>query len=127
MNQFVEILLLAIIVLLIDLGFLWAMRNYFNSQIRAIQGTNMSMNYLAGGLCYVVIIVCIYKFIILSGASILDAAMLGWSVYLIYELTNKALFNSWAWLTVLIDGVWGGILFASSTYIYKKITVGTLL
>jgi uncharacterized membrane protein len=121
MEQLGEIILLAVIVLVIDLGFLWSMRNYFNGQIRAIQGTNMSMNYLAAGLCYVVIIACLYKFIILPGASILDAAMLGWSVYLIYELTNKALFNSWEWQTVLIDGVWGGILFASSTYIYQII------
>lgn len=121
MNQFVEILLLALIVLVIDLGFLWSMRNYFNNQIRVIQGTNMMMNYLAGGLCYVVIIACIYKFIILQGLSILDAAMLGWSIYLIYELTNKALFNLWSWNTVLIDGLWGGILFAGSVYIYRAI------
>ena len=81
----------------------------------------MMMNYLAAGLCYVVIIACVYKFIILPGASILDAAMLGWSVYLIYELTNKALFNLWSWNTVLIDGLWGGILFAGSVYIYRAI------
>ena len=121
MNPLGDILLLSIIMLFVDLGFLWSMRDYFNNQIRVIQGTNMMMNYLAAGLCYVVIIACVYKFIILPGASILDAAMLGWSVYLIYELTNKALFNLWSWNTVLIDGLWGGILFAGSVYIYRAI------
>jgi hypothetical protein len=121
MNYLGDLLLLSIIILLVDLGFLWYMREYFNNQIRVIQGTNMMMNYLAAILCYLVIIACVYKFVILSGASILDAAMLGWSIYFIYELTNKALFNLWSWNTVLIDGIWGGILFAGSVYIYRVI------
>lgn len=114
-----QLLLLAVVVLVLDLAFLWSMRSYFNSQIRAVQGSNMAMNYIAAGLCYLVIIGCIYRFIIMSGASILDAALLGWSIYLIYELTNKALFTNWAWLTVAIDGLWGGVVFAASTYIFR--------
>lgn len=121
MNQIAEIFILAIIVLVIDLGFLFGMRNYFNNQIRLIQGSDLVMNYLAGGLCYLVIIGCLYKFIISTGASILDAALLGWSIYLIYELTNKALFSKWFWTTVIIDGLWGGVLFAISTYVFRAI------
>ncbi len=121
MNHIAKILLLSAVVLVMDLGFLWSMRNYFNNQIRMIQGTDMNMNYLAAGLCYLVIIGCLYWFIINTDASILDAAVLGWSVYLIYELTNKALFNKWSWTTVMIDGIWGGILFGVSTYIFRVI------
>ena len=122
----VDLLLLSLVVLVLDIGFLWSMRSYFNAQIRAVQGSNMLMNYVAGGLCYLVIIGCIYRFIIMSDASILEAALLGWSIYLIYELTNKALFTNWTWTTVMIDGTWGGIVFAASTYLFrllrKKIT-----
>jgi len=114
-----QLLLLSSVVLVLDILFLWLMRNYFNSQIRAVQGTNITMNFIAGGLCYLVIIGCIYKFIIMTDASILDAALLGWSIYLIYELTNKALLTNWSWLTVLIDGFWGGVVFATSTYIFR--------
>ena len=121
MNTISEILLLSAIILVMDLGFLWSMRNYFNRQLRLIQGTDLTWNYLAAVLCYLVIIGCVYKFVILSGVSILDAALLGWSIYLIYELTNKALFNKWSWITVMIDGIWGGILFAVSAYIFKVI------
>jgi len=116
-----EILLLSVIVLVLDFGFLISMKKYFNNQVRIIQGSDMKMNILAAVLCYVVIIGCIYKFIITTNASVLDAAFLGWSIYLIYELTNKALFANWSWKTVLIDGVWGGILFGISTYIIRKI------
>lgn len=123
----VDLLLLSAIVLILDVAFLWSMRGYFNKQIREVQGSNMVMNYIAGGLCYLVIIGCIYRFVIMSSASILDAALLGWAIYLIYELTNKALFTNWAWTTVMIDGIWGGVMFAASTYLFrllkKKLTI----
>ncbi len=121
MNRLVELAVLAVIVLVLDLGFLVAMRGYFNTQIRRIQGTDLKMDYVAAALCYMIIIGCVYRFIIQYEISILDAALLGWSVYLIYELTNKALFSEWSWTTVMIDGIWGGILFATSTYIYRRV------
>jgi uncharacterized membrane protein len=123
MNQIAELLILSIIILVVDLGFLFGMRNYFNNQIRLIQGSDMVMNYLAAGLCYLVIIGCLYKFIIMTGASVFDAALLGWAIYLIYELTNKALFSKWSWTTVLMDGLWGGILFGVSAYIFRAIKI----
>jgi uncharacterized membrane protein len=121
MNKFAELSILAFIMLVLDAVFLGSMRGYFNRQIRSIQGSGMQMNYVAAALCYLVITGCLYRFIIMTGASVLDAALLGWSVYLIYELTNKALFTNWSWTTVMIDGVWGGILFAASTYIYRRL------
>ena len=121
MNSFSKFALLAVIMLVLDAVFLGSMRVYFNNQIRSIQGSGMQMNYVAAALCYLVITGCVYRFIIMTGASVLDAAILGWSVYLIYELTNKALFTNWTWTTVMIDGMWGGILFAASTYIYRRL------
>ncbi len=114
--------ILSLVVLGLDAIFLATVRNYFNEQIRAIQGTDMQMNYIAAGLCYAVIIGAAYKFMILRPETTLwDAALLGWSIYLIYELTNKAIIRNWKWTTVLIDGTWGGILFALTLYIYRKL------
>lgn len=119
MNRVVEIVLLAVIVLVLDFAFLGLMRNYFDNQIRVITGAGIKMNILAAILCYMVIIGCIFRFGIQYEFSILDSALLGWSVYLIYELTNKALFDKWSWTTVMIDGIWGGILFAASVYLFR--------
>jgi uncharacterized membrane protein len=119
-----DLALLALIVLGLDAIFLGSMRNYFNWQIRQIQGSNMQMDYLAAGLCYIVIIAAAYKFMVLRPETTLwDAALLGWSVYLIYELTNKAILRNWAWSTVLLDGLWGGILFALTLYIFRLIRI----
>ncbi len=118
-TEILHVLLLSVILLVLDGVFLGSLKKYFNHQVRIIQGTDMKMNFIAAGLCYIVIIGCLYKFIIKTNASILDAAILGWSVYLIYELTNKALLTNWSWTTVMIDGVWGGILFGLGTYLYR--------
>jgi len=44
---------------------------------------------------------------------------LGIFVYGVYELTNRAIFKNWEWKTVVLDTLWGGILFTSVAYIYK--------
>ena len=36
---------------------------------------------------------------------------------MVYETTNKAILKDWSWKTVMIDGIWGGILFALTTYL----------
>ena len=119
-----DLAILSLIVLGLDAIFLGSMRNYFNWQIRQIQGSNMQMDYIAAGLCYIVIIGAAYKFMVLRPeTTLLDAALLGWSVYLIYELTNKALFRNWAWSTVLMDGMWGGVLFALTLYLFRLIRI----
>ena len=40
---------------------------------------------------------------------------------MVYETTNKAIFNKWTWSTVLIDGLWGGILFGLTTFLTYRL------
>ena len=72
-------------------------------------------------LCYIFLIFGLNYFIIKPGHSVKDAFLLGLLIYVVFETTNKALFSNWSWLTVLIDSLWGGILFATVTYICQKI------
>ena len=58
-------------------------------------------------------------FIIKPNRSVQDAFLLGLIIYGVFETTNMALFSKWSWLTVLIDTIWGGILFALTTFIVK--------
>jgi len=39
----------------------------------------------------------------------------------IFDFTNKAIFDKWSWETVLLDGVWGGILYGLTTYLVYKL------
>jgi len=49
--------------------------------------------------------------------SIQDAFLLGIIEYGVYELTTKSLLKNWNYKTVIIDTLWGGILFSLTTYI----------
>jgi uncharacterized membrane protein len=81
----------------------------------------MSINYLGAALCYVFLIVGINYFIIKPRKSVSDACLLGLVIYGVYETTNYALFKNWSITTVIIDTLWGGALFAITTYIVNML------
>ena len=49
------------------------------------------------------------------------ACLLGLFVYGFYELTNLAIFNKWTYKSVIIDTLWGGILFTLTAFITYKL------
>lgn len=111
------LLVSAIIFISIDFIYLNVMKSYFDNQIQRVQGSIVKMNYLGAALCYIFLIVGINYFIIKPRKSVSDAFLLGIIIYGVYETTNYALLKNWSILTVLIDTLWGGLLFASTTYI----------
>ncbi len=116
-----NILVVAVVFIVIDGIVLKSLQKHWNSQLTQIQGTGLKLNGLAAVLAYIVLVLGLYYFIILDKKSVLDAMLLGWLVYLTYEFTNKAIFNSWTWKTVLIDGLWGGLLFGITTYLFYRL------
>lgn len=112
-----EIITSAILFLAIDSVYLTSSSNYFNKLITKIQGESLKLDLIATGLCYVFLIIGINYFIISQKKSIWDAMLLGLVVYGVYETTTKATLRKWDWQTVLIDTLWGGILFALTTLI----------
>lgn len=119
--KFKKLLISAIVFVFIDSIYLNLIKDYFSNQIRLIQGSHIKMNYLAAIICYIFLIFGINYFIIKLNRSILDAFLLGLVIYGVFETTNMALFSKWSWLTVLIDTLWGGILFALTTFIIRLI------
>ena len=80
----------------------------------------MKINIISFIMCYIFITFGLYYFIIKDRRPIYEAFLLGLVIYAIYELTNKAIISNWNWLTVFIDSLWGGILFAIVTAIIYK-------
>ena len=107
----------AIIFISIDFVYLNVMKGYFNNQIQSVQGSAPKMNYLGAALCYIFLIAGINYFIIKPKKSVSDAFLLGIVIYGVYETTSLALLKNWSILTVIIDTLWGGLLFAATTYI----------
>ena len=118
-KQFIYIFVSSIVFIVIDSVYLNFIKDYFNNQVKLIQGSPIKINSYAIIICYIILIFGINYFIIIPNRSILDAFLLGLIIYGVYETTNMALFSKWSWTTVLIDTLWGGILFALTTTIIK--------
>ena len=111
----------AIVLIVIDSFYLNLMKGYFDNQVKKVQGTNIKLNFLGAAICYIFLIVGLNYFIIKPHRSVQDAFLLGLVIYGVYETTNLALFSNWSVLTVLIDTLWGGLLFGITTAIIYKI------
>ena len=113
-----DFLMLVSAVLLVSIDFIYLniIGDYFRRQIYNVQGSPMKINYLGVVLCYIFLITGINYFIIKPRKNVSDAFLLGIVIYAVYETTTYALLKDWSILTVIIDTLWGGILFALTTY-----------
>ena len=114
-------LLSAIVMISLDFVYLTVMKGYFNNQVKRVQGTPLQINYLGAAICYIFLITGLNYFIIKPRRSVTDAFLLGIVIYGVYETTNYALFSNWSIISVIIDTLWGGLLFASTAYVVEKI------
>ena len=121
MNQLLFIITSAFVLFLIDFIYLNIIKNFFTNQIKLIQGITPTINIWAAILCYILLVLGLNYFILNKNKSIFDAFILGIVIYGVYETTNYALFKKWQLITVIIDTLWGGILFALTTFVMKKI------
>ena len=109
----------AIIFILLDSIYLNAIKDFFKNQVKKVQKSPLKVNYTGIILCYIALVLGINYFIIYQNKSILEAFLLGLLIYAVYETTTYALFSDWSLTTVMIDSLWGGILFALTTYITR--------
>ena len=114
-------LLSAIIFITTDFIYLNIIKNYFFNQIKLVQGSEPKVNFLGAALCYIFLIVGINYFIIKPRKSVSEAFLLGIVIYGVYETTNYSLLKNWSIFTVIIDTLWGGSLFAITTYIINML------
>jgi uncharacterized membrane protein len=114
-------LISAILFVIIDFFYLNLSKNYFTKQIIQVQGSPLKVNLLGAALCYIFLIFGLNYFIIKPKKSVYEAFIFGLIIYGVYETTNYALFSKWSFLTVVMDTIWGGLLFAIVTFIINKI------
>ena len=117
----VKIITTIFILILLDSIYFYVNKDFFSKQILDVQGRPVSLNVFAAFLCYITLALGINYFILREKKSLLDAFLLGVVIYAVYETTNKATFKKWTYKIVLIDTLWGGILFTLTTFIMRKI------
>jgi len=112
-----RLLVSAIVLVCLDALYLKVFGNYYSKQVARVQGSEIKLNYLAAIICYIFLIVGLNYFIIKPKRSVNDAFLFGIVVYGVYETTNWAIFKNWSPISVIIDTLWGGTLFALTTFI----------
>jgi uncharacterized membrane protein len=133
-----DLLVLSVIILALDAVFLTLAKDIFARQVMLVQGTAMKVNILSAAVCYIIIVVGLYYFVLRHiivpnatsaaasiqtmriGDGMKAAFFLGILVYGVYETTTLAILRNWSPMTALIDTTWGGTLFALSAYIFYK-------
>mgnify|MGYP000867422932 CR=1 FL=1 len=121
MNSVNQLIIPAIIMLLLDSIYLNLISGFFNQVVLRVQGSKIKLNILGAVLCYMFLIYGLNYFIISERKSIYDAFVLGIIIYGVYETTNYAILKDWSFLAVIIDTLWGGILFTLTTYFSYKL------
>ena len=133
-----DLIVVAVIVLALDAVFLTLSKDLFARQVMLVQGTAMKVNIPSAAICYVLIVLGLYYFVLRHiivpnatsaaasiqtmrlGDGIRAAFFLGILVYGVYETTTLAILRNWSPMTAVIDTTWGGTLFALSAYLFYK-------
>jgi uncharacterized membrane protein len=126
--SFLKITILGGILFFLDVFFFFYTGTMFMYQITAVQGTPLTPSFdkiFSAIACYLSLLCLFYFFILDNNQSFFEkmwrAFLLGFLVYAVFETTNKTIFNDWSLRTVIIDTLWGGILFLLTFMIYTLI------
>lgn len=120
-KELITLLTSALVYVSIDSLYLYTTGSHFNKVVRSIQGSSITLHMGSTILAYITLVLALYYFILREKRTILDAMLLGWTIYFVFDFTSKAIFKNWTWTTVLIDGTWGGIIFGLTTYFTYKL------
>ena len=117
----IKFILTAIILVAIEAVYLRVMLPYFNSQIKKIQGKEITPRPYSVVIVYIIIITGLYYFIIGPNKSYKDGAFFGLVIYGIFNFTNHALFDNYSLSLVIIDLIWGMTICGTTTFLMNKI------
>lgn len=109
------------LLVLIDSIYLTYVGNYFNNQIQSIQSSPLKLNLRGALIAYIFLSIGLNYFIIQRREPWYNAFLLGIVIYGVYEGTNYAILKNWSIYTVILDTLWGGILFGLVTYYTYKL------
>lgn len=122
-SNVLQIIIVMITLVLVDSLYLKLVSNHFSNIVSNIQGSPLNLNIFSGILCYIFLAIGLWYFILRENKEYIDAYILGFIIYGVFETTTKALFKKWDWFSVSIDTIWGGCLFMLTTYVLRKFNI----
>ena len=118
----IKYLIASIIFVVLDGFYINLIKPAFSSQIAAIQGSAMKVNFIAVAITYVFLLFGLSYFVLRKHMEPKDAFLFGLVIYAVYEFTNLATFSKWSLYLSVIDTLWGGTLFGLTTWIVKRLS-----
>jgi uncharacterized membrane protein len=107
-------LIVAVAILIMDSIWLTLQYDYNVNIIKNVQKSPMKIRYIPAALVYVILPIAVTYFAILQSKSwkesMIKGALLGLSIYSVYDLTNLATFEKWTVRLALQDIAWGTFL-----------------
>jgi uncharacterized membrane protein len=104
--------LLAFLIFLIDIPWLYTVSGWSGEMIRDIQGSALQMKIWPAAVVYLAL-----AYLATIPRSHLEAFLMGSSVYAVYDFTNLATLKNYQLPFAIADTLWGGILFLIVSFI----------
>lgn len=108
--------------LVLTIDFIWiklVMLDQYNSLIYNVQNKPLSLRFIPTMLSYITIILPIVLFVIPKLTpqrrvlnSLVYGGIMGVLMYGMFSFTNYALIQDWSFSVVLLDTIWGGVLYS---------------
>jgi uncharacterized membrane protein len=112
-----EILISGVALLGLDAVYITLTKKLWDIQIASVQRVSMQVRILGAIVCYTLLILGLYFFILRTHRPIMEAFLLGILIYGVFDSTNYAIFKKWDWKIASMDTLWGGTVFALTTFI----------
>lgn len=101
-----------------DALFFFVFNSFLMKTIRDVQKKPLQVKILGAFVCYTAL-----SFLMMSTLSLnlTKTFLLGASIYAVYEGTNYAIFKEWPLQMMILDTLWGGLLFVLVKVSYKSL------
>jgi len=126
-----HLLILLVTMVAMDTVWLTATAGTSRSLFAAIQGSPLQIRWIPAAFVYVLMVAAVWFFAVQSSTTTLEAAgrgaLLGVSMYGLYDLTNYATLSRYTLSFALTDIAWGTLLFASAAATAKTVELWTYM
>lgn len=114
-----QLTLLAILILLIDMPWLWYIGDKFGSMVQRIQGGRPLEFRLLGA----VPVYFALAYLLSRASDMKTAFLIGLCTYAVYDGTNYATLGGYELGVGLMDSLWGGVLFTIAFTLAKQFKI----
>ena len=105
----------ALLLLVLDIPWLYVNRNTAESMIRAIQGSSIQVRIIPSIIVYLLL-----AYLLTIPRGVKEAFLLGVATFGVYDSTNYATLNNYNPMFAVADTLWGGILLSTAWIIRRK-------